>query len=91
MVYFAGHIPEMMKRMKASRERKHSNKRNFKEKGQVKETPSVLLEYKTLPPDELEQLKLKIRKKANRERMKYLIISVLACVLVVAFMFVVFK
>ncbi|MFV0565229.1 MAG: hypothetical protein ACK5NB_05270 [Flavobacteriaceae bacterium] len=79
MSFGAGHIMDMINRMKQNRAQRPSNRSKFKENNREaiysteKEVERPI--FKTIPEEELDKIKTKIRKQAKTERIKYRIIN----------------
>ena len=87
----AGHVLDMIKRMQQNRANRASNKNKFKGNSSDFDTSvsgSKPLKFKEVPQEELEEIKLKIRAKAEAdkklERIIYLSFGAIALVAIIA-------
>lgn len=86
---YAGHVLDMIKRMRANREMLHSNKKGFRDHIEIKEKRRTFVRFKKISKEEMEEVKENIRSKARREKRRYYIASVVVSViLVVAMIFI---
>jgi len=82
----AGHILDMIIRMRQNRAIRTSNKQKFRSNNrEASHCDKVALHYKTVSNEKLEKIKRKIRLKSGLERKKELIVIVLFLVFVLIF------
>lgn len=74
MSFGAGHVMDMINRMKQNREQRPSNRAKFKGNNREgiysSDNKSKEANFKTVPENELKEIKLQIRKHAEKERKK---------------------
>ncbi|WP_461630534.1 hypothetical protein [Labilibaculum euxinus] len=77
----AGHVFDMIRRMKENKSELHSQKPGFRDNIKIKESRRTFLRFKKVPNAELTNIKEKIRFKIHRENRRALIIAVSVAVL----------
>ncbi|MPQ45568.1 hypothetical protein GCQ56_00990 [Marinifilum sp. N1E240] len=84
---YAGHVLQMIQRMRANREQLHSHKKSYSDKFDTNGKHRTMVEYKKLPPDELLKVKSKIRKRASRDKLRYYITTIIVFTLAMVGLF----
>ena len=88
---YAGHVLQMIQRMRANREQLHSHQKGFRGNIDIEDKHRTFVEYKKLPADELLKVKNRIRKRAEGEKQRYYITAIIVSILVVVGMFFLLK
>lgn len=90
MSYGAGHVMDMINRMKQNRSQRASNKSKFKENNREgiysTEKKSKKLVFKTAPKEEIKELRKQIRAQATARRKRevlYYSISIVCLILII--------
>lgn len=87
----AGHVLDMIIRMRQNRAIRTSNKQKFRSNNrEAAHSDKATLHFKELPKEELERVKIGIRKKARSEQRRLIITFIITAVLVIALMLIVF-
>ena len=83
----AGHVFDMIRRLRANRALLHSKKEGFRDNIEIKEKRRTFLRFKKLPESDMKKLKQKIRKKAEAEKRKYWIVFVVVAIVITGGLF----
>jgi hypothetical protein len=77
----AGHVFDMIRRMRGNRAELHSQKPGFRDNIEIKERRRTFLQFEKVSDSELSSLKKKIRYKASLEKRRVFIISLIVITL----------
>ncbi|NOU58861.1 hypothetical protein [Marinifilum caeruleilacunae] len=87
----AGHIFDMIRRLRGNRSQLTSNKEGFRENIPIKEKRRTFVRFKKIPKAEMEILKEGIRSKAMLEKRRYYIASFVVSVLLIVALLLILK
>ncbi len=88
----AGHVLDMIIRMRQNRAIRTSNKQKFRSNNrEVVHSDKDALHFKEVPKEELEIIKRDIREKSRKERKNLITAFIITAVLVVALMLILFN
>jgi hypothetical protein len=87
----AGHIFDMIRRLRGNRSQLTSNKEGFRENIPIKEKSRTFVRFKKIPKEEMDVLKEGIRSKAMLEKRRYYIASFVVSVLLIVALLLILK
>lgn len=87
----AGHVLDMIIRMRQNRALRTSNKQKFRSNNrEASHSDKVALRYKKVSKEKLDKIKSGIREKARTEQRKLIVKFIITAVLVIALMLIIF-
>ncbi|WP_027418219.1 hypothetical protein [Crocinitomix catalasitica] len=87
----AGHIMDMINRMKQNRSAKTSNRQKFEPNSNNSSAiPNHRTEFKKVPHEELVAIKRKIHKELKRDKQKQLYLSIIVLLLILVVFYILF-
>ncbi|MCY1636289.1 hypothetical protein [Marinifilum sp. D737] len=85
----AGHVFDMIRRLRGNRAQLTSNKEGFRDNIEIKEKRRTFVRFKKISKEEMKEVKENIRVRARREKRRYYIASlVVSVILVVTLIFI---
>ncbi|WP_321280153.1 hypothetical protein [Marinifilum fragile] len=88
---YAGHVLDMIKRMRANREMLHSHKKGFRDHIEIKEKRRTFVRFKKISKEEMKEVKEHIRTEARREKRRYYIASIVVSIILIVALILIFK
>ncbi|RKE03476.1 hypothetical protein [Marinifilum flexuosum] len=82
----AGHVFDMIRRLRGNRAQLTSNKEGFRDNIEIKEKRRTFVRFKKISKEEMKEVKENIRSKARREKRRYYIVSVVVSVILIGTM-----
>ncbi|WP_282125795.1 hypothetical protein [Marinifilum flexuosum] len=82
----AGHVFDMIRRLRGNRAQLTSNKEGFRDNIEIKEKRRTFVRFKKISKEEMKEVKENIRSKARREKRRYYIASVVVSVILIVTM-----
>jgi len=82
----AGHVFDMIRRLRGNRAQLTSNKEGFRDNIEIEEKRRTFVRFKKISKEEMKEVKENIRSKARREKRRYYIVSVVVSVILIGTM-----
>lgn len=87
----AGHLFDMIRRLRGNRAQLTSNKEGFRDHIEIKEKRRTFVRFKKISKEEMKEVKEHIRTKARREKRRYYIASIVVSIILIVALILIFK